>query len=82
MMHLAPQMGRNQAHKLLYEVCLDARKLNESLEKSLRIHLAEKFDSLFKDFSFNPANHVGDAPRVALEGVRIWSVSKTDLIPS
>jgi len=82
MMHLSPRMGRNQAHKLLYEVCLDARRLNESLEKSLRIHLAEKFESLFKDFSFNPANHVGDAPRVALEGARIWSVSKTDLIPS
>jgi 3-carboxy-cis,cis-muconate cycloisomerase len=80
MMHLAPRMGRDQAHKLLYEVCLDARKLNKSFEESLRANLGEKFDALFKEFSFNPADHVGEAPRVALEGVRIWSVSKTDLI--
>ncbi len=82
MMHLAPRMGRDQAHKLLYEVCLNARKLNESFEHSLRESLGAKFDDLFKDFSFDPAGHIGEAPRVALEGVRIWSVSKTDLIPN
>jgi 3-carboxy-cis,cis-muconate cycloisomerase len=80
MMHLAPRMGRDQAHKLLYEVCLDARKLDESFEQSLRVNLGEKFDFLFKDFSFNPADHIGEAPQVALEGVRIWSVSKTEKI--
>ena len=80
MMHLAPRMGRDQAHKLLYEVCLDARKLDESFEQSLRVNLGEKFDVLFKDFSFNPADHIGEAPQVALEGVRIWSVSKTENI--
>jgi adenylosuccinate lyase len=79
-MHLAPRLGRDQAHKLLYEVCLDARKLNKSFEESLRANLDEKFEALFKEFSFNPADHVGEAPRVALEGVRIWSVSKTELI--
>lgn len=81
MMHVAPRMGRDQAHKLLYEVCRDTRKLNENFERSLRAHLGEKFDGLFKDFSFDPSNHVGDASRVALEGVRIWSVSKADSNP-
>jgi hypothetical protein len=66
----------------LYEVCLDARKLNKSFEQSLRESLGEKFEALFKEFSFDLAGHIGEAPRVALEGVRIWSVSKTDLIPN
>jgi Mn-dependent DtxR family transcriptional regulator len=63
-------------------VCLNARKLNESFEHSIRESLGAKFDDLFKDFSFDPAGHIGEAPRVAMEGVRIWSVSKTDLIPN
>ncbi len=82
MMHIAPQMGRDNAHKLLYEVCRDSRKNQQSFETALRENLGAQFQSYFKDFSFDPSAHVGEAPNVAREGVKLWSESKKEsLVP-
>ncbi|CAB4844891.1 unannotated protein [freshwater metagenome] len=80
MMHLAPRIGRDKAHKLLYEVCLECRKIGQSFESTLQVKLGKDFEESFKGFSFNPADHIGEAPLVALEGVRIWSTSKAKKI--
>jgi 3-carboxy-cis,cis-muconate cycloisomerase len=79
MMHIAPQMGRDSAHKLLYEVCRDSRKHQYSFEATLRENLGERYQELFDGFSFDPSDHVGEAPLVALEGAKLWSETAINL---
>jgi 3-carboxy-cis,cis-muconate cycloisomerase len=79
MMHIAPQIGRDNAHKLLYEVCRDSRKNQHSFEVTLMENLGEQYQDLFDGFSFNPFDHVGEAPLIALEGAKLWSETATNL---
>jgi 3-carboxy-cis,cis-muconate cycloisomerase len=66
MMHIAPVMGRNAAHELIYKIALDCRISKIRFEDSLRKNLPSSLLSMVDSFSFNFADHTGDAEKIAL----------------
>jgi 3-carboxy-cis,cis-muconate cycloisomerase len=65
MMHIASVMGRNTAHELIYKIALDCRISKIKFEDSLRKNLPSNLQSMVDSFSFNFADHTGDAEKIA-----------------
>jgi 3-carboxy-cis,cis-muconate cycloisomerase len=65
MMNIASVMGRNTAHELIYKIALDCRISKIKFEDSLRKNLPSNLQSMVDSFSFNFADHTGDAEKIA-----------------
>ncbi len=69
MMHIAPTVGRNTAHDLIYKIALDCRVSKIKFEDSLRKNLPANLQNMVDSFSFNFADHTGDAEKIARQSL-------------
>jgi adenylosuccinate lyase len=66
MFRLSDKISKQAAHKLLYEVSMQAYSSNRPLQELLEEHpeITNKFDPALLAEILNPANHIGAAPQL------------------
>ena len=76
MMGLAPHIGRQTAHDVVYDACRIAatsgRKLAEVLHEDKQV--ASKLDRALIDRLCDPANYLGAAPQM-VDRMHVWRAS-------
>jgi 3-carboxy-cis,cis-muconate cycloisomerase len=80
MMHIAPKIGRDKAHRQLYVIAMHSRISGISFEESLREKLDPGYLHFIDDFSFDPKEHIGDAIKIAVSAVKKWQKTKEEVI--
>ncbi|MHA2789267.1 class-II fumarase/aspartase family protein [Corynebacterium sp. S7] len=76
MIQLAPEMGREKAHDLVYEASTKAREEHTSLADELPIIAAEHgVADLLPDQLVKPADYVGEAGAMVDEAVARWNAT-------
>jgi 3-carboxy-cis,cis-muconate cycloisomerase len=70
MMALAPTLGREDAHDLVYVAARDARERGLALHDAVRAHLDDR--SLVAVDPIHPGDYLGEAPRVCDAALARW----------
>ena len=75
MMALAPILGREQAHDVVYSACLEARRTDADLRSTLEGVLSEEHRALVS--GVEPENYLGEAREVCATVVARWRTRST-----
>ena len=70
MMHLAPLLGRNEAHDAVYDLSAGARAAGIPLAEAARDFLKEQ--GLGEDLRLEPTNYLGEADAIVTTAVERW----------
>lgn len=70
MMQLAPRLGRQEAHEVVYDLSARARATGISLAEAARAHAAEQ--GLDEDLRLEPADYLGEADAIVTTAVERW----------
>ena len=70
MMHLAPLLGRNEAHDAVYDLSAGARAAGIPLADAARDFLKEQ--GLGEDLRLEPTNYLGEADAIVTTAVERW----------
>jgi 3-carboxy-cis,cis-muconate cycloisomerase len=71
MMKLAPEIGRNKAHDLLYDVAMDVFEKGEALKDALAAR-PDIRDSIDIDAVLDPANYLGESAAIVEAAAARW----------
>jgi 3-carboxy-cis,cis-muconate cycloisomerase len=73
MMGMAPFIGRQQAHDIVYDACRSANETGSSLADTLASmpEVTKHFDRATIDRLTDPENYLGLAPQMVLEAIRL-----------
>ena len=70
MMQLAPRLGRQEAHDIVYDLSARARAAGTSLVEAARAYAAER--GLGEDLHLEPADYLGEAEATVTTAVERW----------
>lgn len=70
MMQLAPRLGRQEAHDVVYDLSARARDTGTSLAEVTRAYFSEQ--GLAEDRHLEPANYLGEAEAIVATAVTRW----------
>lgn len=69
MMHLAPLLGRNEAHDVVYDLSAEARSTGTSLPEAARAFLSERG---LPEADLSPTDYLGEAEAVVDVAIERW----------
>lgn len=77
MIQLAPAMGREHAHDLVYEAAERAREQKRTLHEIMPVVAAEQGRAdLLPEHLVGPSDYVGEAGRIASTAVERWRTTR------
>lgn len=76
MMRLAPVLGRERAHDVVYAAVVEARDTDGDLLSICARSLPEDIRSTVGPLSLDPADYVGEAREIAAAAVEAWRVTR------